>query len=291
MAAPIKASGPYTETENPPKPSCLTSIMIMLCRVVLAFLVAPGVESSFKSDIISDITESSADEGRALELKTEQFWQPVLEVAVGIDGGRHEAIYEEAAAVISRLPSQSAIVRDALVEAVASLRKADAAVSAQAAQTSDLASEQMVMSPRSAESVFSFLTGGQSFLSSAVDHFVGSTYEKKLNKDVGQRQVDVLLALQNSAGNLGSVLENCRIASKRSFDVMKYDLYTKGAPKTPAEAKALANRLVDASAATRKSYMALVLEPVRALARDVEGLHEHPSATVTRSLIAAEMGD
>jgi len=262
-----------------------------LCSVVCTLLAVLEVGLAFESDIISDLTGPSADEGRALNVKMEQFWGPVKEAAAGSHEGEHAALYDEATSVISRLPAENAAVRDALVEAVASLRKADAVLSAQAAQTSDLASEQMVMSPRSAESVFSFLTGGQSFLSSAVDHFVGSTYEKKLNKDVEQRQADVLPALQKAAASLGDVLEHCRTVSNRCFDVMKYDLYTEDAPKTPAEAKALANRLVDASAATRKSYMALVLEPVRALARDVEGLHEHPSATVTRSLIAAEMGD
>lgn len=257
------------------------------CNIVFVLFVALQAVSAFESDIISDLTGSSADEGRALRIKVEQFWQPVLEAASDSHAEEHAALYDEAAVVIGRLPPENAAVRDALVEAVAALRKADVAVSAHAAQTSDLASEQLAMSTWGVESAFSFLTGGQNVLSSAVDHFLGSTYEKKLSKDVEHRQLEALPAVQGGAESFGDVIGHCITASKRSFDAMKYDRYTEGAPKTPPEAKALADRVVKAAAVTRKRYMAVFLEPVKSLTRDLEGQDEHPSATVTRSLLGA----
>jgi hypothetical protein len=252
------------------------------CNIVFVLFVALQAVSAFESDIISDLTGSSADEGRALRIKVEQFWQPVLEAASDSHAEEHAALYDEAAVVIGRLPPENAAVRGALVEAVAALRKADVAVSAHAAQTSDLASEQLAMSTWGVESAFSFLTGGQNVLSSAVDHFLGLTYEKKLSKDVSHRQFEALPSVQSGAESLGDVIANCLTASRRSFDAMKYDRYTEGAPKTPPEAKALADRIVKAAAVTRKRYMAVFLEPVKSLTRDVESKGEHPSTTVMR---------
>merc|ERR1719498_1225982 len=80
----------------------------------------------------------------------------------------------------------------------------------------------------SKQSAFSFMTGGQIFsiFRDRLRRFASDgTYSERLVKLVEQRQADVLPALQGTAEISGNVLSDCRTASKRSFDVLKYDLY------------------------------------------------------------------
>ena len=252
------------------------------CNIVFVLFVALQAVSAFESDVISDLTGSSADEGRALRIKVEQFWQPVLEAASDSHAEEHAALYDEAAVVIGRLPPENAAVRDALVEAVAALRKADVAVSAHAAP--DFGSRVGAVGHvhlGCRERILVLDRWPRMSCPRQWTTFLGRRNEKKLSKDVEHRQLEALPAVQGGAESFGDVIGHCITASKRSFEAMKYDRYTEGAPKTPPEAKALADRVVKAAAVTRKRYMAVFLEPVKSLTRDLEGQDEHPSATVT----------
>merc|ERR1719171_1989865 len=117
------------------------------------------------------------------------------------------------------------------------------------------------------------MTGGQNFLSLALKRFVGGTYDDQVKSQVVRRQGDVLPALRNTASIAGNVLEDCRLASKISFDILKYDIYNRGVPKTPEAVKAVANKLVDASTETRRQFMSGVIGFANALKTDTEEQH------------------
>merc|ERR1719387_1714105 len=169
----------------------------------------------------------------------------------------------------------------ALREALERLQRADKLVLAQAVRSSNPGS------PTPWDVAFSFLKGGQNPLAQAVRRFVnGGQYSETLREQVKGRQADILPMLRDAASATGNVLEDCRLASKRSFDALKYDLYNKGVPKTPEEAKAVAYRIVDAAAQTRGRFTRYVTESVSSIARDVVGREEPAAATVTRDAVA-----
>lgn len=167
------------------------------------------------------------------------------------------------------------------------LKRADEKVFEQAVESTNIASEQLQDGPSRFDSVFSFLTGGQNWLSSVTRRFVGGgRYSEKLEKHVSNRQRDVLPALRGASGIAGNVLTDCRLSSKLGFDVMKYDIYNDGVPKTPKVAKDAADRLVKASGETRHHFMAGTMAAVKSITADVEGKKDDASATVTASLLS-----
>merc|ERR1719265_2165963 len=88
---------------------------------------------------------------------------------------------------------------------------------------------------------------------------------------------------------------DCRLASQRSFDALKYDIYNKDVPKTPENAKALAYRLVEAVGETRHKFMRFVTEAADSIARDTAAKDEPAATTVIKSSLQAmnfaESGD
>lgn len=250
--------------------------------------------AAFESEIISDLTTSADDERRALELKAEQFWSPILQAAQESQLDQHLEVYADAEAALAALPAENDHVRGLLTEALTRLKQADEKLMLQGVEASELASEKLAEGPGGdRSSSFSFLTGGQNFLSQALQRFVGGAglsssghYSQRLVTHIQHRQDDILPALRGAASSVGDVLTNCRLASKLSFDVLKYDIYTKGVPKTPEAAKKAAHKLVDASGETRHRFMQGVMSAVGSITKDVQERNSNPSATVTKSLLA-----
>lgn len=240
------------------------------------------------AEIISDIITSSLDESRALEMKADQFWLSLLQVAEDMKMEEHLALYQDVEMVVGELPAENVQVRHLLVEALARLRNADELVLVQAAQASELASDRLA-APTGEGGLFSFLTGGQNFFSVALRRFVdGSQYSSRLVHHVGQRLADVLPVLRGTATITGNVLSDCRLASQHSFNVLKYDIYNRGVPTTPGTAKSVAYRLVDAAGQTRHQFTKFITETVTHIAEDTERKHEHASVTVLQSSFGAE---
>mmetsp|Transcript_8989 Transcript_8989/g.26444 ORF Transcript_8989/g.26444 Transcript_8989/m.26444 type:complete len:287 (+) Transcript_8989:36-896(+) len=270
-----------------------------MARVMEAALAALAVLAllprAAAQEVISDLTTSSADEQKALQVKAAAFWKPLLRAAEDLCMEEHFAVYADAEQVLATLPPQNTYAREALQEALERLKRADAKVLAQATGSSQLASEKLQTSPGGSQAWdvgLSFLTGGQGFLSQALKRFVdGGQYSERLLKQISDRQAEVLPLLRGAAGITGGVLDDCRLASKRSFDLLKYDIYNKGVPKTPEPAKAIAYRIVDAAGSTRKRFTGFITEAVSGITRDLEGKRESPAATVARdSLAGVEAG-
>lgn len=262
----------------------------MLC---LGVLECVALVHGFDSEIISDITMPQADEGRALEIKSQHFWQPVQQAASkGAEIAPYHALCDEVEGLARSLPAENTFARQALLDATAALRRATSAVLAQADDQTALSTERL-QGPTAgwglgwARGGLSFLTGGQwgGIFSLAVARFVdGGNYQRRLHEHIQERRADSAQMLRGAASSTGSVLSDCRLASKRSFDLLKYDIYQKGVPKTPAVAKEAANRIIDAAAETRKRFLGLVMETVKGITRDAEGEHDQPSATVAHAL-------
>jgi len=250
-------------------------------NLALALLLAASLAAS-SAEIISDIApdlnlNSAVDEKQALQVKADEFWKPVMRAVEDMGMIEHLQLYEDAKLVISALPAANEYVRTALREALERLQRADKLVLAQAARSSNLGS------PTPWDVAFSFLKGGQNPLAQAVRRFVnGGQYSETLQEQVKGRQADILPMLRDAASATGNVLEDCRLASKRSFDSLKYDLYNKGVPKTPEYAKSLAHRLVKAAGQTRHKFTSFITESAKSIARDVERKSERPVVTLVQ---------
>lgn len=254
----------------------------MVClRICVCVLLAPFWAS--EADIISDITTSSVDESRALEIKAETFWESLLQATDDMKLQQHVAVYAEVEKVLADLPTENEYVHEALTEALMRLRRADEVLMSQAARSAQLAADARA-SPLGGGSFFSFITGGQGFFAQAISSFVDdSRYPQRLRKQVQDRQADILPILQGASEVTGNVLKDSRLASKRSFDVVKYDIYNKGVPKTPQAAKDVAYKIVDAASESRQHFTSFIREAANSITRDVESAGESPATTVIRS--------
>jgi hypothetical protein len=244
---------------------------------------------AFDTEVISDIVTSSNDESRALDVKNEQFWQPVLESAEAAKMSSaylHLSVYDEVDAALARLPQENDHVKQLLAGALVRLRRADEAVFAQAVGASQAAEEQLLAGPEVA-SGYSFFSGGKigSFFSEAIGRFAGfGRYKQRLGQHVHQRQAEVLPVLRGAAGASG-VLKDCREGIKMSFDALKYDIYNEGVPKTPEFADDVAHKLVGALGETRHHFLGGVTAAASSIARDSSDKEADPSLVVTQSLV------
>jgi len=274
----------------------------MMARIQFPSPVAAAVLLLFvttvaEAEIISDLTVGVLDETRALQVKAEQFWAPILAAAEKGKMSDHMQLYADTEKVLAELSSEHAYVKQALTEALAHLKNADDLVLMDAIRSTKLASDEL-QKPVTAsnQGAFSFMTGGQMFniFRDRLRQFADEgTYSKRLVELVEQRQATILPALQGTAQITGSVLSDCRLASKRSFDALKYDIYStgrlRGAPKTSESAKAVAYRLVDASGETRHRFMGGITETVSRIASDAEGKHDGAASTVTTASIDVQL--
>lgn len=235
------------------------------------------------ADIISDITAPETDQSSALQLKAEIFWKPILSAGEDLNMEKHLEVYAEAEIVIKNLPAANEYVRQILREALDHLKRADDAAFQQALSSARLAREKLY-APVDGGSSFSFLHGGQNFLKSALKRFIGGgRYPERLVQHVEQRQADILPALRGAADVSGDILGECRLASKKGFDVRKYDIYNRGVPKTPQAADDMADKIIDAASETRRHFMRSITDLVNGITRDVEGQEEDPAVTVTKA--------
>lgn len=258
-----------------------------LCSALLVVCLIRGMLAFDDLDIISDLTAPATDTTRALELKNDQFWQPVLRAANDAKTHQHTEVYAAVQAAIAAMPEENEHVRGLLTKSLERLHRADGAAYQQATSSAEVANEKLLTGTEDDIGVFSFLTAGQNFLALAVKAFVGeSRYSERLERQIKRRQADILPSLRGTASAAGNILGDSREASKLAFDVLKYDIYNSGVPKTPACAKDAANKLVDAASETRHAFMQLVTGAVDSVARDVMEKGQDPSATVTRSLLS-----
>lgn len=257
----------------------MISGLFVIARMVLVVILSPLVAS----EIISDLTTSSKDESKALALKRDQFWQPLLEAAEKMQIPEHLKLCNDAEKIIAELPAENDYVRAALLEVTQRLRHANEALLRQAVESTGVVEEKLSKHPATdTDNVWS----GSDLFSRAIRHFVGEgTYFERLAQGVADRQRDILPVLRGTAEMTGSVLEDCRLSSKRAFDALKYDIYNKGVPKTPQSAKDLAHKLVDASGKTRTQFTGFVMTMVAGITNDATGKGVNAATTVVHGVV------
>lgn len=262
---------------------------LLLASRVCTLLLAASV-LSVSADIISDITTPETDEFSALQIKAELFWKPILSAAEDVKMEKHLELYADAETVINSLPPENEYVRQTLREALDHLKKADDVAFKQALSSSRVAKDKLDAPCDTSGSPFSFFTGGltaKNFMKNVLKQFVGGgRYPEKLVEHVEQRQADILPVLRGAADVTGNILSDCRLASKKSFDVRKYDIYNKGVPKTPKSADDLADRIIDAASETRRRFTRSITDLVKGITRDFEEKQEDASVTVTKASLA-----
>jgi len=260
--------------------------MSLLCAVRATALALAMSFQPVVADIISDITTSESDEYSALQIKAELFWKPIVSAAEEIQMEKHFVLYAHAEDVISSLPAENEYVRQTLREALNHLKIADDASLNQALASSRLAQDRLDAPAGQGSSGFSFLTGGAigSVWKAALKRFIGGgSYPEKLMEHVGERQDGITPLLRSASGATGDILSNCRLASKKGFDVRKYDIYNDGVPKTPQTAKDLADLIIEAAGHTRHHFMQSITDMVKGITRDEQEKHEDAAVTVTKA--------
>jgi len=258
--------------------------MSVLCAVRVAVLALAMSLQPASADIISDITTSETDEFDALQIKVEMFWKPILSAAEDVQMEKHLALYAHAEDVIKSLPAENKFVKETLREALDHLKKADDASFKLALSSARVATDKLDATQDGGSSGFSFLTGGQNFLKAALKRFVGGgQFSAKLIEHVQERQSDILPVLRGAAGATGNILSDCRLASKKGFDVQRYDIYNNDVPKTPKIADDLADQIIDAAGSTRHHFMKGITDAVKGITRDEQEKHEDAAVTVTKA--------
>lgn len=257
----------------------MTMRTLVRVAVVASTLLQPA-----RADIISDITTSETDEFSALQIKADVFWKPILNAANDVQMDKHLQLYTDAEEVIKSLPEENNHVRKVLQDALNHLKSADDASFKQALASKDLAKEKLDAPYDTGSSGFSFLTGGQNFLKTAIKRFIGGgQYSEKLVDHISQRQAEILPVLRGAASVTGNILSDCRMASRLGFDVRKYDIYNQGVPKTPQAADDIADRIIDAAGETRSRFTRSITDMVKGITKDVQEQQEDASVTVTKA--------
>jgi hypothetical protein len=231
-------------------------------------MIAFALHVIVAAEIFSDLTVAEDFQERALAKRHSHFWSVVESAA-------ERSQYEEAVAglyaCLDDLPESH--VKTILSEALSHL---DVAARQQGGQQSGAAkvAEQALSDGPTATSV----TGPTDFFAKLYGAFVAEerkSYQEKLRGQVVERQKRVTQILKDS--QRADVLTSTRLASKLAFDAMKYDIYTKNAPKTPKEAKAIADKIVALSGKLRKAYLGVVTAVANQITEDVQGLSAAPS--------------
>jgi len=260
--------------------------MQMITLTLVAFVVFSNSIAS--AEIISDLTISSGDESQALSIKKEKFWTSVAAPAEGTHISEHLLLAEEAKTLaLWRLDDKYSYVQEKLIEASKRLRAANEALKSQSTAAQDVA-EQKIKEDESSGWSWSFswehgLSYSNAFSNARAKLVGDGDFSNKVAKDVRDRQAEVEPVLRTAADKLGDVLTNCRLVSSLAFDILKYDIYNKGVPKTTPEVKAICDRLIAAARITRQEFMGVAMGPVHSLVDDTQGKAERPTATVVRA--------
>lgn len=263
----------------------MPAILLASCNITVS--IGTGLITKLVAPVwhaIEDRLDLEYDETRALDAKSDQFWQPVLQAANEAKPEQHADIYRDSQMVLADLPEENySYVHKALQEAVSHLHHADDTLMEQNSASLHLAAEKLATPAGGQEEGLSFLTGSHRLLSLAMlatQHLFGLSYKERLHKQVKQRQVEILPSLRGASKVTGDVLAETREASNRAFDVLKYDLYHRGGPKTPEAAKQVAQQIIAGARETRHRFFQPIMSSVDGMARDVKGEEQSPSATV-----------
>jgi len=231
-------------------------------------MIAFALHVIVAAEIFSDLTVAEDFQERALAKRHSHFWSLVESAA---EQGEYAEAIAGLYACLDDLPESH--VKTILSEALSHL---DVAARQQGGQQSGAAkvAEQALSDGPAATSV----TGPTDFFAKLYGAFVAEerkSYQEKLRGQVVERQKRVTQILKDS--QRADVLTSTRMASKLAFDALKYDLYTKNAPKTPEEAKAIADKIVALSGKLRKAYLGVVTAVANQITEDVQGLSAAPS--------------
>lgn len=259
---------------------------------LLLLLASSG--SVAAQELISDVTTSGADESKALQIKAEKFWSQVLQVAESAKLDEHTKTYERVEKVIGALPPENSHVAGLMREALTRVKRADETVFRQRLQAEQLSTDsltdvgldQALRDDGQAEGFGAFGAAIRRFVTGEGTHKGAGMYPERLHKQIMNRQDQILPLLEGTAKQAGNVLEDCRLGTKLSFDVRKYDIYNRGVPKTPKEADDAADELIRVSGEVRRSFTSLIVGTVKSIAADTETKAEKPSVTVIRSAIS-----
>merc|ERR1719230_1799037 len=160
----------------------------------ILMLVLTACPSPSTAEFISDLGTSPQDESRALEVKSEQFWEPIVTAAEKTKmeayyTQEHEALYADVQKVLQELPAENVYVREALGQALEALKSADRTVLANAEESAKIASDKLAVPAGAQTSDWSFLRGGQDFFRQVIRNFVsgGSRFPERLKEQVGNR--------------------------------------------------------------------------------------------------------
>lgn len=203
-----------------------------------------------------------------LKVRKDGFWQALIN-ATPRQVPEQFCLCSRARNVVASIPEENHAVKSLLAECVDHLQSATNVLLAQS-----------IRSIQIAEGNLSDPGLCSSDLPAMVQRLKGDDgYPKQLVLDMNCRQEKILPVLHETKA--GNVLEDCRLASRRGFDVLKYDIYNRGVPKTPANAKEMAQELIDAAGNTRRQFTSFVTELALGLASDARDASDHVATEST----------
>jgi hypothetical protein len=231
-------------------------------------MIALALHMIVAAEIFSDLTVAEDFQDRALAKRHSHFWNVVESAAA-------QNQYEEAVAglyaCLDDVPECQ--VKKILEEALSHLDIAARQQGGQRSGAARVADQALSDGPTA-----TMVTGPSDFFAKLYGAFVAEerkSYQEKLRGQVMERQKRVTQILKDS--QRADVLTSTRLATKLAFDAQKYDIYNRGVPKTTAEAKAIADKIVELSGKLRKAYLGVVTAIANQITEDVEGLSATPS--------------
>lgn len=213
------------------------------------------------AETITDLTLPEDFQERQLKKRHDRFWQ-VIESAVDTEDYVEAA--EGLAACLDDVPEGP--TKPILQESIQHLHAAALGAAAQNGRAFSVADAAMQGGSQAQPK------GPTDFFQRLYSSFVAEDqkdFPDKFRGQVQERQKRVSDILKGSVGS--NVLQDTRLASKKAFDVLKYDIYTPKAPKTPESAKEIANKVIDLHAKVRKSFLGVITTAANQLAQDAQG--------------------
>jgi len=213
------------------------------------------------AETITDLTLPEDFQERQLKKRHDRFWQ-VIESAV--DTEDYVGAAEGLAACLDDIDADPK-VKAMLEESVQHLHAAALGAAAQNGRAMNVAEAAMAGGSQAQAK------GPTDFFQRLYSSFIAEDqkdFPDKFRGQVEERQKRVSDILKGSVGS--NVLQESRLASKTAFDVLKYDIYHQGVPKTPEPAKEIANKIVDLHAKVRKSYLNVITTAANQLASDAQ---------------------
>lgn len=212
------------------------------------------------AETISDLTLPEDFQERQLKKRHDRFWQ-VIEAAVDTEDYVEAA--EGLAACLDDVPDGP--TKPILEQSIQHLHAAALGAAAQNGRATSVAEAEMKGGSQAQPK------GPTDFFQRLYASFVAEDqkdFPDKFRGQVQERQQRVSQILKGSVGS--NVLQDTRLASKLSFDVLKYDIYNSKAPKTSEQAKEIANKVIDLHAKVRKSFLGVITTAANQIANDAQ---------------------